>query len=157
MSIVGLKRAKVTGGTNQGLAVAGLIISIVGLLLWALIILALIFVPEDVSVSAVEAFDADTSSHAVEVVSYEFADDTGFDDLLGDLEQLNKLTQTFYYQPAEPSTCSYYLDGLPTARVAVEPDDWVSYGGGSVAISGLTGNYALARDCGQWQQVDGPQ
>ena len=152
-SIIGLKKAKQLGGSGQGLAVAGLIISILGMLFWIGIILAAILLPDEVSVSALETFDADTSPQAIEVITYDFRSDVGLADLLDDLGELNKFNRSFYYQPASPETCGYYLDSFPVSRESVDPESWTSYNS-TVTMGGLLGSHILARDCGQWQQVD---
>ena len=152
-SAIGLKKAKQLGGSNQGLAVAGLVISILGTLVWIGFVLILIFLPPKVSVSALDSFEADNSPQAVEVVSYDFRDNTGADDLYRDLEEWNKLNQVFYYQPASPQTCSYHLDGSAVGRSLVASSVWRDYKQ-TLAMGGHFGTYILSRDCGQWQQVD---
>lgn len=147
-SIIGLKKVSQLQGAGRGLAIAGLVISIIGTLFWVLIILVTLLFPPEVSVSAVDRFDADTSPEAVEVISYEFRSDVDLADLFDNFSQLN---QTFSYHPASPETCRVHVDRSPVHRDSVDPADWLSWSGVLTMGAGLGRTHVLAQNCGQWQ------
>ncbi len=152
-SIAGLKKAKQLdgatkqfGGVGRGLAIAGLIVSILGILFWVWVFFYYAFINSFEEAPARRTFSADIDSQSVRVVR-DPLEDWGRPDIF--------LRQTFHYQPTTPARCYYYLSQTSVDRDSVEPDDWSSYAG-PVAMGIQSGAYILARDCGKWRLVDNP-
>ena len=145
-SVAGLKKARQLGGVGKGLAIAGLIVSIPGMLFVAWLGYWMFTYSPPGEPPADMIFRADTASESVRVVR-DPLEDSGEPD--------TSLRQTFHYQPTTPASCHYHLSQIAVDRDSLEPDDWSSYTG-PVAIGIQSGAYILARDCDQWRLVDNP-
>ena len=155
-SILGFQRSKELNGSGKGLAVAGIIISSISIvisMLWFLLFIGLIGISsvvlqeavenleelEEDSLEAYSSFNVDNRPRAVEIIS----GDPG----------LNQLNDEFYYRPETPETCQYYITNHTTDRDTVDSLEYWSKYTAPITLS-LLDTHILARDCGEWQQID---
>lgn len=166
LSLVGLNKSKEVGGQGRDLAIAGIVVSSLGLILffgplvltgglwWGLTSGPGLDPRPSESGFVIKQFNADDASRAVRVVD-------------GNTNPIKTVSGQFRYQPATPEGCRYYLSYYSEPRADIDPSAWMPYSDylafdPSSAGSDLSGpgsffgksHYVLAQGCGDWQLID---
>ena len=168
-SLIGLQRAKQYNGKGQGLAIAGLVISLLGMLVGVMIVISLFNASTELvtptigkpikQISSDSSDSSSTSKPSVAPQSFNADTKPQAMKILTGTPDITTWSDEYYYRPARTATCQYYLTNNPTSRSDINAIDgyyeyWVDYTS-PITVTALN-SHILAKNCGTWTKVNSP-
>lgn len=168
-SLIGLQRAKQYNGKGQGLAIAGLVISLLGMLVGVMIVISLFNASTELvtptigkpikQISSDSSDSSSTSQPSVAPQSFNADTKPQAMKILTGTPDITTWSDEYYYRPAQTATCQYYLTNNPTSRSDINAIDgyyeyWVDYTS-AITVTALN-SHILAKNCGTWTKVNSP-